>query len=237
MMKQHSNMIDRTLLYILAPSFFILLYLIFIWSPVEKVMGDVQKIFYIHVGTAWVAFLAFFVVGFLSVMTLIKPKMNRFIYAGISAEVGVLFTTITLITGSIWGRASWNVWWSWEPRLVTTLILWFIYVAYLFIRKMDGSWEKIARLSSVFGIIGAINVPIVFMAIRWWNSKLHPVVFGEGKNESGGGMEPEMLATLLFSVFTFSLFYYFLMRKGAEIERMQDIVKKAKNKLMNKLAN
>lgn len=236
-MKQHSNMIDRTLLYILAPSFLILLYLIFIWSPVEKVMGDVQKIFYIHVGTAWIAFLAFFVVGFFSIMTLIKPKMNRFIYAGISAEVGVLFTTITLITGSIWGRASWNVWWSWEPRLVTTLILWFIYVAYLFIRKMDGSWEKIARLSSVFGIIGAINVPIVFMAIRWWNSKLHPVVFGEGKSESGGGMEPEMLATLLFSVFTFSVFYYFLMRKGAEIERMQDIVKKAKNKLMNKLAN
>lgn len=237
MMKQQSNLIDRTILYILIPSFFVLLYLIFIWSPVEKIMGETQKIFYIHVGTAWVAFLSFFVVGFYSVMTLIKPKMSRFIYAGVSAEIGVLFTTITLITGMTWGRASWNTWWSWEPRLVTTLILWFIFVAYLFIRKMDGSWEKIAKLSSVFGIIGCLNVPIVFMAIRWWNSKLHPIVFGEGKNQSGGGIEPEMLITLLFSVFTITLFYVFLLRKGAEIERIRTIVKTSKNRMINKLAS
>lgn len=236
-MKEVSNTIDRLLFYTLVPSFFILLYLIFIWSPVEKVMGVTQKIFYFHVGSAWVAFLAFFVVGYYSVQNLIKPKMKYFIFAGASAEIGVLFTTITLITGMIWGRASWNTWWSWEPRLVTTLILWFIYVAYLFIRNMDGSWEKIAKLSSVFGIIGCLNVPIVFMAIRWWNSKLHPIVFGEGKNQSGGGIEPEMLITLLFSVFTISLLYVFLMRKGGEIERMRVIVKNQKNKLMNKLAS
>ncbi|WP_084783142.1 cytochrome c biogenesis protein [Bacillus dakarensis] len=236
-MKEVSSLIDRILFYALVPSFFILLYLIFIWSPVEKVMGVTQKIFYFHVGSAWVAFLAFFVVGYYSVRNLIKPNMKHFIFAGASAEIGVLFTTITLITGMIWGRASWNTWWSWEPRLVTTLILWFIYVAYLFIRKMDGSWEKIAKLSSVFGIIGCLNVPIVFMAIRWWNSKLHPIVFGEGKGQSGGGIEPEMLITLLFSVFTISLLYVFLMRKGAEIERMRVIVRNQKNKLMNKLAS
>jgi len=237
MMEQRSNLIDRALLYVLIPAVFVLFYLIFIWSPVEKIMGVTQKIFYIHVGTAWVAFLAFFVVGFYSVMTLIKPKLNRFIYAGVSAEIGVLFTTITLITGMTWGRASWNTWWSWEPRLVTTLVLWFIYVAFLFIRKMDGSWERIAKLSSVFGIIGCLNVPIVFMAIRWWKTKLHPIVFGEGKNQTGGGIEPEMLVTLLFSVFTITLLYVFLMRKGAEIERMRTIVKRSKNKIMNKLAS
>ncbi len=236
-MEQRSNLIDRALLYVLIPAVFVLFYLIFIWSPVEKIMGVTQKIFYIHVGTAWVAFLAFFVVGFYSVMTLIKPKLNRFIYAGVSAEIGVLFTTITLITGMTWGRASWNTWWSWEPRLVTTLVLWFIYVAFLFIRKMDGSWERIAKLSSVFGIIGCLNVPIVFMAIRWWKTKLHPIVFGEGKNQTGGGIEPEMLVTLLFSVFTITLLYVFLMRKGAEIERMRTIVKRSKNKIMNKLAS
>lgn len=236
-MKYESKPIDNILLYILVPSFFILLYLIFIWSPIEKVLGEPQKIFYFHVGCAWVAFLAFFVVGYFSVSNLIKPKMNHFIYAGISAEIGVLFTTITLITGMFWGRISWNVWWSWEPRLVTTLILWFIYVAYLFIRRMDGSWEKIAKLSSVFGIIGCLNVPIVFMATRWWNSKLHPVVLGKGKNETGGGLEPEMLITLLFSIFTISILYIFLMRKGSQIEKMRVIVKESKNKLMNKLAN
>lgn len=235
-MKLYSNTADRILFYFLVPAMIILMYLIFIWSPVEKVMGEPQKIFYFHVGCAWVAFLAFFVVGYYSVRNLIKPKMNHYIYAGISAEIGVLFTTITLITGMIWGRASWNTWWSWEPRLVTTLILWFIYVAYLFIRKMDGSWEKIARLSAVFGIVGCINVPIVFMAIRWWNTKLHPVVFGEGKNESGGGMEPEMLFTLLFSVFTITILYVFLMRKGAEIEKMRNVVKQSKNKVIQKLA-
>ena len=212
------------------------MYMIFIWSPVEKVMGPTQKIFYFHVGCAWVAFLAFFVVGVFSVWNLIKPNINRHIYAGISAEIGVLFTTVTLITGMFWGRASWNVWWSWEPRLVTTLILWFIYIAYLFIRQMDGPWEKIAKLSSVFGILGCINVPIVFMAIRWWNTKLHPVLFGEGKNETGGGLEPEMLATLIFSVVTITILYIFLMRKGVEIEKMRLAVKHTKNKLMNKLA-
>lgn len=236
-MQLKTGVIDRTLLYILVPSVFILLYLIFIWSPVEVIMGEVQKIFYIHVGTAWVAFLAFFVVGFLSVWMLFKPSLTKFYYAGASAEIGVLFTTITLITGMAWGRASWNAWWSWEPRLVTTLILWFIYVAYLFIRRMDGSWEKIAKLSSVFGIIGCLNVPIVFMAIRWWNTKLHPVVFGEGKNESGGGIEPEMLVALLFSVFTFTVLYTFFMRKGAQLESMKTIVKKSKDKIMNKLAS
>lgn len=236
-MKLKSQIIDWTLFYILVAAVPVMMYFIFIWSPVERVLGPAQKIFYFHVGCAWVAFLAFFVVGVYSVFNLIKPKMNHFIYAGVSAEIGVLFTTVTLLTGMVWGRISWNVWWSWEPRLVTTLILWFIYVAYLFIRKMDGRWEKIARLSGVFGIIGCLNVPIVFMATRWWNSKLHPVVFGEGKNETGGGLEPEMLFTLIFSVVTITILYLFLMRKGAEIEKMRTRVKQAKNKLLQKWVN
>ena len=228
--------LDRILFFILVPAMLVCMFLAFIWSPIEKTMGEVQKIFYFHVGTAWVAFLAFFVVGVLSVMILVKPTMKRFIWAGASAEIGVLFTTLALIIGMIWGRASWNAWWSWEPRLITTLILWFIYVAYLFIRKMDGSWEKIAKLSAVFGIIGTLNVPIVFMAIRWWNTKLHPVVLGEGKDQSGGGMEPQMLITMLFAIFTITILYVFLMRKGVQIEQMRETVRKAKMKAMNKLA-
>ena len=236
-MKQQSAMIDRILFALLVPAFFIALYLVFIWSPVEKIMGASQKIFYFHVGSAWVAFLAFFIVGIYSVMILKRPTENRFIYAGVSAEIGVLFTTIALISGMIWGKSAWNTWWTWEPRLVTTLILWFIYVAYLFVRKMEGSWEKIAKLSAVFGIIGCINVPIVFMAIRWWNTKLHPIVFGDGKTQKGGGIEPEMLITLLFCIGTITLLYVFLMRKGAEIEKMRLIVKKAKAKVIEKMAS
>ena len=236
-MKQQSPMIDRILFALLVPALFVALYLVFIWSPVEKIMGASQKIFYFHVGCAWVAFLAFFIVGIYSVMILKNPTENRFIYAGVSAEIGVLFTTIALISGMIWGKSAWNTWWTWEPRLVTTLILWFIYVAYLFVRKMEGSWEKIAKLSAVFGIIGCLNVPIVFMAIRWWNTKLHPIVFGDGKNQQGGGIEPEMLFTLLFSIGTITLLYVFLMRKGAEIEKMRLIVKKAKAKVIEQMAS
>ncbi len=235
-MKQQSAIIDRILLALLVPAFFVALYLVFIFAPIDKTIGVSQKIFYFHVGCAWVAFLAFFVVGIISVMTLKNPTESRFINAGVSAEIGVLFTTIALISGMIWGKSAWNTYWTWEPRLVTTLILWFIYVAYLFVRKMEGSWEKIAKLSAVFGIIGCINVPIVFMAIRWWNTKLHPVVFGDGKSQQGGGIAPEMLFTLLFSIGTITLLYVFLMRKGIEIEKMRLVVKKAKARVMEKMA-
>ena len=236
-MKQQSAIIDRILLALLVPAFFVALYLVFIFAPIDKTIGVSQKIFYFHVGCAWVAFLAFFVVGVFSVMTLKNPTESRFINAGVSAEIGVLFTTIALISGMIWGKSSWNTYWTWEPRLVTTLILWFIYVAYLFVRKMEGSWEKIAKLSAVFGIIGCINVPIVFMAIRWWNTKLHPIVFGDGKNQQGGGIAPEMLLTLLFSIGTITLLYVFLMRKGIEIEKMRFVVKKAKARVMEKMVS
>lgn len=236
-MKQPSAFVDRMLYLLLVPAMFVSLYLIFIWSPIEKQMGASQKIFYFHVSTAWVAFLAFFVVGYYCVLTLKRPTESRFIKAGISAEIGVVFTTITLLTGMIWGKSAWNTWWTWEPRLVTVLILLFIYIAYLFVRKMEGTWEKIAKLSAVFGIIGCINVPIVFMAIRWWNTKLHPVVFGEGKNQSGGGVEPDMLVTLLFCIGTITLLYLFMMRKGIEIEKMRLTVRKAKAKVIEKLAS
>ncbi|TCJ04560.1 cytochrome c biogenesis protein CcsA [Cytobacillus praedii] len=236
-MKQPSAFVDRMLYILLVPAMFVSLYLIFIWSPIEKQMGASQKIFYFHVSTAWVAFLAFFVVGYYCVLMLKRPTEDRFIKAGISAEIGVVFTTITLLTGMIWGKSAWNTWWTWEPRLVTVLILLFIYIAYLFVRKMEGTWEKIAKLSAVFGIIGCINVPIVFMAIRWWNTKLHPVVFGEGKNQSGGGVEPDMLVTLLFCIGTITLLYLFMMRKGIEIEKMRLTVRKAKSRVIEKLAS
>ncbi|WP_070120487.1 cytochrome c biogenesis protein [Bacillus marinisedimentorum] len=235
-MKAFIGAVNRSLVYLLVPLVFIALYLVFIWSPVEKVMGPAQKIFYFHVAGAQVAFLSFFVVAVLGVLTLIKPTRMRHIAAGVSAEIGTLFTTVTLITGMIWGKTAWNTWWTWEPRLTTTLILWFIFVAYLFVRNMEGSWDKIARLSAVFGIIGFLNVPIVYMSIRWWNSKLHPVVFGEGKSGSGGGVEPEMLFTLLFCTFTITVLYAVLMQKGIEIEKMRLVLKEKKQKVFTKLA-
>lgn len=195
--------------------------LVFFYAPIEKTMGIVYQIFYVHVPIAWIGFAAFFVTFVFSILFLVKRKRIYDTYAYVSAEIGVVFLTLTLITGSIWARSSWNTWWSWEPRLTTALILWFIYVAYLMVRQMDGVWEKKARLAAVFGIIGFVDVPIVFMAIRWWNTKFHPVVFGEGKNQSGGGIEPEMLTALLTMIAFTTVLYAFLLVRGVAFEKMK----------------
>lgn len=205
--------------------------LVFLYAPIEKVMGIVQKIFYVHVPIAWIAFLAFFVTFVFSILFLVKRKRIYDTYAYVSAEIGVVFTTLVLLTGMIWGRSSWNSWWSWEPRLTTSLILWFIYLAYVMIRQMDGVWEKKARLAAVFGIIGFVDVPIVFMAIRWWESKFHPVVFGEGASQSGGGIEPEMLVALLVMIAFTSLLYSFLLVRGVALEKMKIKVEQYKEQL------
>lgn len=211
------------------------IYLIFIYSSIEKTMGVVQKIFYFHVASAWCAFLAFFITFVFSILYLAKRKRIFDTYAYVSAEIGVVFTTIVLTTGPIWAKSSWNTWWAWEPRLTTTLILWFIYLAYIMIRQMDGVWDKKARLASVFGIIGFIDVPIVFFAIRWWQSKFHPIVFGDGPSQKGGGIEPNMLVALLVSIAALTFLYSYLLQKGVALENMKIKVNHYKEKLREEL--
>lgn len=211
------------------------LYCGFIYAPIESAMGVVQKIFYIHVASAWTAFLAFFVVFLYSIAFLIRKKRSFDTVAAVSAELGFLFTTIVLITGPIWARSSWNAWWSWEPRLTTTLILWFIFLGYFMIRQMDGSWEKKARLTAIFGILGFIDVPIVFMSIRWWETKQHPIVFGEGPSQKGGGVEPEMLVALLVMLAALTILYVFLLRRGIIIARAQQNAQRLKEKLIGQI--
>lgn len=197
-------------------SLFLLLlssYMIFWYAPLEKVMREVQKIFYVHVGTAWNAFLAFAVVFAASVVYL-KTRDRRWdAVAESSAELGVLFTTLVLITGPIWGHSAWGTWWTWEPRLTTTLILWFVYLAYLLIRQAVQEEERRLSLAAIFGIVGFVNVPIVYFSIYWWASKLHPVVVGSG----GGGLETRMLQTLIVTVFAFTALYAYLLQLGTTI--------------------
>jgi heme exporter protein C len=216
-------------------AFLVALYFAFIYAPVEKTMGIVQKIFYFHVGSAWVGGFAFLVVFICSIAFLITRNRVFDLYAGVSAEIGVVFTTIVLTTGPIWGRSAWNTWWTWEPRLTTTLILWFIYLAYIMIRNMEAPWDKKARLASVFGIIGFLDVPIVFFAVRWWNTKMHPIVFGEGKSQSGGGLEPEMLTAMFVAIGAFTLLYITLLQKGIYIDKAKIAVHQYKEKLQEKL--
>jgi heme exporter protein C len=188
-------------------SVLIALYGALIWAPTEEVMGDIQRIFYFHVPSAWVALGPSFTVVFIaSILYLVTKDMRYDRIALASAELGVMFTTITLITGPIWARPIWGAYWTWDPRLTTTLVLWFIYVAYLMLRSASQPGHKSARLAAVFGIVGWVDVPIVFMSIRWWRS-IHPTVL-TGKSLN---LDSHMAMVLMFSLFAFTLLYVYLL--------------------------
>lgn len=202
------------------------LYAIFLYAPLEQTMREVQKIFYIHVGTAWNAFLAFFVVFLASILYLRTREERWDELAATSAEIGVLFTTLVLLTGPIWARSAWNTWWTWEPRLTTTLILWFIYLAYLLIRGGVAEETRRATIAAAFGIIGFADVPIVYLSVRWWRLS-HPIIFGGG----GGGLHPAMLVALIVSVFAFTALYFYLLRMGLTARQLQRRVRRLKEYL------
>jgi heme exporter protein C len=191
------------------------LYAAFIYAPTEAVQGDVQRIFYFHVSLAWLAYLAFFVVFLGSAVYLWRRDERWDVLARCSAEIGVIFTTLVLITGMLWGRPIWGTWWTWDARLTTTLILWAVYVVYLMLRAYSADPVRGARYGAVLGILGFADVPLVQMSVVWWRT-LHPgpVVSLEG----GGNLPPEMLIALTISVVTFTLFYVYLMRQRVRLE-------------------
>ncbi len=175
-------------------------FLIFKVAPTERIMGIVQKIFYIHVPLAFSAYMGFAGVFISSIMFLWKKDLTWDTAAMCWAEIGVLLSTLVLITGSFWARPVWNVWWAWDPRLLTMFILWFIFVGYFILRNGFSDRFKRARFSAVLGIIGFLDVPIVRLATKWWRS-IHPRLKSEG-----GGLDPTMLKVLIFSMFTIMAF-------------------------------
>jgi heme exporter protein C len=203
------------------------LYGALIWAPREAVMGDIQRIFYFHVPSAWVAMgPAFTVVFVCSIVYLFTKDLRWDRVAASSAELGVLFTTITLITGPIWARPIWGAYWTWDPRLTTTLVLWFIYVAYLMLRSATSSGHKRARLSAVFGIVGYLDVPIVFMSIRWWRT-IHPQVIGGPES----GLDPSMRAVLFFTLGAMTLLYLYLLVVRVRQEDLSTRVERLRHRL------
>ncbi|MFC2122796.1 cytochrome c biogenesis protein [Bacteroidota bacterium] len=189
------------------------LYLIFLFVPTEESMGVVQRIFYFHVPLAWVSFLAFFVVFLGSILYLWKRNSKWDIMASSSAEVGAVFTTLFLITGSIWAKPIWGVWWTWSPRLTTALVLWLIYLAYLLVRAYASDDQRGARFAAIVGIIGFIDVPIVALAITLWRTQ-HPgpVVFTNG-------LAPSMMLTLLVSLAAFTALFLILVTQVARLKK------------------
>jgi heme exporter protein C len=181
-------------------------YLIWFYAPVEQAMGVIQKIFYLHLPLAWWSMASFFVVFLASVLYLAKGRPAHDRLAQAACEVGVLLSTLVLITGPLWARPIWNTWWTWDPKLTTSLVMWFVYMSYLLLRSVGLGSGNVARVCAVLGVIAFLDVPLVFFAARKWRS-IHPTVFGN----PSGGLEPEMLATVLVCVAAFGLLWLALL--------------------------
>ena len=191
-------------------------YAVFLYAPTEVVMGPIQRIFYFHMGSVWVATIAFIIVFISSIAYLINRKIKWDILAYTSAELGVLFITITIVTGSIWAKPVWGTWWTWDPQLTTTFILWILYIIYLLIRANSGFDERKAKYSAVFAIIAFLDLPLVYISARVMRG-ISPVVFGPG----GGGIEPKMMHTLLLTLLAFTFLFLVLIIERVRIENMR----------------
>ncbi|MBI1723260.1 MAG: cytochrome c biogenesis protein CcsA [Gemmatimonadetes bacterium] len=177
------------------------------FTPLEATQGPAQKIFYLHVPSAWVAFLAFGLVGVCSALYLFLKDVRLDRAAASLAEVGVVFTTVVLVTGPIWAKPIWGAWWTWDARLTSTLFLWFIYFGYLVLRSAVQEPGRRARYSAVLGILGSLLVPFIHVSVLLFRT-LHPkaVVL----NPSGPTLPGSMLATLLFALAVFTVFFFSL---------------------------
>jgi heme exporter protein C len=167
-------------------------YYSFLVAPVEASMAmvePVQRIFYIHLPSAFVSFLAFFLVFIASLGYLITRRLWWDWLAVAAAEVGTVFCAAVLITGPLWAKPVWGIWWTWDARLTTTLVLFLIYVAYLMLRQYVADPDRRARLAAVVGILGFADVPVVYMANRWWRTQHPQPVIAGGE---GSGLDPRM---------------------------------------------
>ena len=202
------------------------MFVIFMFAPTEAVSGHVQRIMYMHVPMAWLAFLAFFVVFFGSVMYLWKRREKWDALASSAAELGIIFTSLVLITGPIWAKPVWGVWWTWDPRLTATLVLWLIYVGYLMLRAYSANRSQGATFSAVLGIVGFIDVPIVYFAVDWWRTQHQRLVIGGTSME--GDLHPDMALALLFSVIAFTLLFVVLLRQRVSLKRVERGIREMK---------
>src|SRR6266446_1677225 len=185
------------------------LFMVFDYVPTEAAQGIVQRIFYFHVPCAWVAFAAFALVAVASAFYLWLGQQVWDDLAFAAAEIGMVFCTLVLVTGSIWAKPIWGTWWTWDSRLTTTLILWLLYSGYLMLRAMGDDTPQIARFAAVVGIAAALDVPIIIVSVRLWRT-IHPAVLVT--RQGGHGLEdPRMVATLLVSMTAFTALFIWLL--------------------------
>lgn len=207
-----------------ALAFFAALGLVVFHAPVEAVQGLPQKIFYIHVPLAWSTFLAVAVllVGSVAFLWRRNPAHDRL--ARSAAEVGALLATLVLVTGSLWGKAVWGTWWTWDGRLTSTLVLWFVLVGYVLYRALaESPPAQTARAAAVIGVIAALDVPIIHLSVTWWRT-LHPEPVVLRPGDVGGGLPGSMFTTLLVSLAAFTLLLATLLLARYRVAEVEDEV-------------
>jgi heme exporter protein C len=185
------------------------LWMIFAWVPTEAEQGIVQRIFYFHVPCAWVAFAAFAIVAVAGIFYLWLGGQIWDDLGYAAAEIGMLFCTLMLLTGSLWAKPIWGTWWTWDSRLTTSFVLWLLYGGYLMMRAMLEESEQVARFAAVVGIVAALDVPVVIVSVRLWRT-IHPAVLVT--RQGGHGLQdPRMVITLLVSITAFTLMFAWLL--------------------------
>lgn len=210
------NKLLRVLMPVSLITIAVALYMALFYAPREATMGDAQRIFYFHVPSAWIGFLSFFVVFVASILFLVKRDRKWDALALSAAEIGVVFTTLVLLTGPLWAKAAWGTYWVWDARLTTTLVLWLIYVGYLMLRSSVDDMKR-ARMAAVLGIIGFLDVPIIYLSVTWWRT-MHPTLL---VSESGG-LDAAMRATLMVALLSFTLLFVWMLLVRVRLEQKRD---------------
>ena len=190
-------------------------------APTERTMGDVQRIFYYHVPSAWTAFCLFFLNLIASIVYLVRRNRKADALAVAAAEVGVIFCTVVLVTGPIWARPVWGIWWTWDLRLTLTLVLWLIYVSYLILRRFSASGQT-PVIAAVLAVLGAVDVPLVYFSI-WFFRTQHPQPVIGG----GGSIDPRMLHVFFVNLLAFSCFGALVCWSRYRLEVLQQQVDEA----------
>jgi len=192
-------------------------------APTEQTMGEIQRIFYYHVPSAWTSFLCFFANFLASIFYLAGRSPRSDAAAEASAEVGVVFCTVVLVTGPLWAKPVWGIWWTWDARLTTTLVLWLIYVSYLLLRRYSMA-EQTPVIAAALAVFGFIDVPLVYMSIRWWRTQHpQPVIFGG----PGSGIDPRMRFALFANFAAFAAFAVLLALVRYRIARVEQQLREA----------
>lgn len=207
-------------------------YLALVFAPTEAVMGQVQRVFYFHIGTAWVGLLGFVLAAVTGIIYLVTRNLKWDSVEVAAVEVSLVFFFITIVLGSIWARPAWNTWWTWDPRLTTAAVTELIYVAYFMLRQGIEDPDRRARFGAVYTLLGGISAPITFMVIRLFRT-IHPVVIGSQSAAAQGGfsMSSDMKVAFFFALFAFTVIFIDLFWHRIRMGQLQDHVEQLRLKI------